>query len=228
VSDAASLQGGAVRRAQNYFLLSKLIHEPPASGLLAEIAVLPALAGEDAALALDLAELRQAAAGSARDPERITALAVDFTRWLGGLSERGGAPPIESVARESRLLGDAAAAVAVAYASAGFPEPLPEAGPLDHLATELRFLALCCYEEAEAWQCEDRAAALAWLDRESAFLNDHVGAWAPDYCRQLAQRAAGGYYAIVARLIARACAFDRESLAAILQDTNRPAYAGQR
>jgi TorA maturation chaperone TorD len=228
VSHAASLQGGAARRAQNYFLLSRLIHEPPASGLLDEIAALPALAGEDAALALGLAELRQAAAGSARDPERIIALAVDFTRLLGGLSERGGAPPIESVARESRLLGDAAAAVAVAYAGAGFPEPLPEAGPPDHLATELRFLALCCYEEAEAWKREDRAAALAWLDRESTFLNDHLGAWAPDYCQQLAQRARDGYYAIVARLIARACALDREGLTAILHDANRPAHAGQR
>ena len=226
--DAASLQGGAARRAQNYFLLSRLIHEPPASGLLSEIATLPALAGEDAALALELAELRQAAAGSANDPERMTALAVDFTRFLGGLSERGGAPPIESVARESRLLGDAGAAVAVAYAGAGFPEPLPEAGPPDHLATELRFLALCCYEEAEAWNRGDRDAALVWLDRESAFLNDHLGAWAPDYCQQLAQRAAGSYYAIVARLIARACALDRESLTATLRDTNRSALAGQR
>lgn len=228
MSDAASLQGGAARRAQNYFLLSRLIHEPPASGLLAEIAALPALAGEDAALAFDLAELRQVAAGSASDPDRITALAVDFTRFLGGLSERGGAPPIESVARESRLLGDAGAAVAVAYAAAGYPEPLPEAGPPDHLAAELRFLALCCYEETEAWKRADRAAALAWLDRESAFLHDHLGAWAPDYCQILAQRADGSFYAIVARLIARACALDLEALTATLRDTNRPAYAGQR
>ena len=227
MNDAVSLQGGAARRAQNYFLFSRLVHEPPSAGMLEEIAALPAIAGEDLALASDLTELRRAAA-SAQDPERVTALAVDFTRFLGGLSERGGAPPIESVAREGRLLGDAAAAVAVAYASAGFPEPLPEAGPLDHLATELRFLALCCYEEAEAWKREDRTAALAWLDRESAFLNDHLGAWAPDYCQQLAQRAAGSYYAIVARLIARACALDLENLKATLRDTNRPAPAGQR
>lgn len=228
MTDAGSLQGGAARRARNYFLLSRLVHEPPAGGLLAEIAAVPALAGEDAAMALELAGLRLAAAGSARDPERITTLAVDFTRLFGGLSERGGAPPIESVARESRLLGDATAAVAVAYADAGFPEPLPEAGPPDHLATELRFLALCCYEEAEAWKREDRAAALAWLERESAFLNDHLAAWVPDYCQDLAQRAAEGYYAIVARLIARACALDREDLTGILGDANRPAHAGQR
>jgi TorA maturation chaperone TorD len=228
VSEAASLQGGAARRAQNYFLLSRLIHEPPGAGLLEEISAFPVIAGEDAALAADLTALRRVAAESSRDPEGVTALAVEFTRVLGGLSERGGAPPIESVARESRLLGDAAAAVAVAYADAGFPEPLTDAGPPDHLATELRFLALCAYEEAEAWKRGDRAAALAWLDRESAFLNNHLGAWVPDYCRQLAQRAAESYYAIVARLIARACAMDREDLTAILRYANRSPRAARR
>ena len=69
---------------------------------------------------------------------------------------------------------------------------------------------------------------MAWLDRESAFLHDHLGAWAPDYCQILAQRADGSFYAIVARLIARACALDLEALTATLRDTNRPAYAGQR
>lgn len=225
MSDFASLQGGAARRAQNYFLFSRLIHEPPNAGLLEEIAALPAIEGEDPALAADFVGLHQVAAASAHDPERVIALAVEFTRLLGGLSERSGEPPIESVAREGRLLGNAATAVAIAYADAGFPEPLPEAGPPDHLATELRFVALCCYEEAEAWKLGDRAAALAWLERECAFLNDHVGAWAPDYCLKLAKRACDGYYAIVARLIARACTRDRDDVIAILRDSNRSSHA---
>lgn len=209
MNDAASRESGAAHRAQNYFFFSRLIHEPPSAGMLEEIAALPGIAGEYAELAFDLAELRCVAAASARDPERVTALAIEFTRLLGGLSEHSGAPPIESVAREHRLLGDAAAAVAVAYADAGFPEPFPEAGPSDHLATELRFLSLCCYEEAEAWKRADRVAALAWLERESAFLNDHVAAWAPEYCLELANRADDAYYAIVARLIARVCMRER-------------------
>ena len=228
MSDAASLEGGAARRAQGYFLFSRLIMERPTAGLLEEIAALPAPAEEGGASAKELSELRRMAAGSAHYPERITALAVEFTRLLGGLSERGGAPPIESVVREHRLLGDAAAAVAVAYADAGFPDPLPEAGPPDHLATELRFLALCCYEEAEAWKRADDAVALAWLERVCAFLNDHVAAWVPAYCVELAKRAHGGLYAVVARLIARACMLDLEDATAILRDANRSAHAVRR
>ena len=121
------------------------------------------------------------------------------------------------MAREGRLLGDTTAAVSVAYAEAGFPEPLPEAGPADHLATELRFLALCCHEEALAWERVDSAAAIAWLERERAFLDDHVLAWAPAYCMSLASRSKESCYEALARFIAEACALDREELAVILQ-----------
>jgi len=129
-----------------------------------------------------------------------------------------GAPPIESVAREGRLLGDATAAVSAAYAEAGFPEPLPEAGPPDHLATELRFLALCCHEEAAAWGRTDEREALEWLERERAFLDTHLLAWAPAYCAAAAKRAAESYYAALARLVGQACALDREDVTAILDD----------
>lgn len=228
MSDAASLQGVAARRAQSYFLLSRLVHKQPTADLLGELAAAPVPTQMEEALAADWVELRQAAARGAGDPEQLTNLAVEFTRLFGGLSERDGAPPIESVARERKLLGDATAAVSAAYAEAGFPEPLPEAGPPDHLATELRFLALCCYEEAEARRHGDTGAALAWLERERAFLDEHMLTWAPAYCAALATRAAGSYFAALARLVAEACTLDREDVAAILRDANRATPAARR
>lgn len=228
MTDAASLNGIAALRAQTYFLFSRLIHERPTVDSLDELAALPPPAPEEGALAANLADLRLAAAGAARDPARVTALAVEFTRLLGGLSQRSGAPPIESVTREGRLLGDATAAVSAVYTDAGLPEPLPEAGPPDHLASELRFLALCCYEEAEAWKRADEATALAWLERERAFLDDHVLAWVPAYCADIAKRAQEAYYVAAARLIAQACALDREDVIEILHDARRAPFAARR
>ena len=218
---AASQEDRAARRASSYFLFSRLIHEPPNTASLRELADTLASIQDEGALEGDIAELHRVADASAGDDRRVTDLAVEFTRILGGLSERGGAPPIESVAREGRLLGETTAAVSIAYAEAGFPEPLPEAGPPDHLATELRFLALCCHEEAQAWRRADTPAAIAWLERERAFLDEHVLSWAPAYCTSLAARSTASYYTALARLIADGCSVDREDLTALLNDARR-------
>ena len=89
--DAASLAGGAARRANGYFLVSRLLSEPPSTGLLRDLAVAlaPAAQAEGA-----LAELHRIATASADDAQQVQDLAVEFTRILGGLSERNGAPPI--------------------------------------------------------------------------------------------------------------------------------------
>ena len=215
---ATSLEDGAAHRAGSYFLFSRLLHEPPSAASLRVLADTLASIRSEGVLEGDLAELHRVADASAGNERHVTDLAVEFTRILGGLSERNGAPPIESVAREGKLLGETTAAVSIAYAEAGFPEPLPEAGPPDHLATELRFLALCCHEEAQAWKRADGAAALAWLERERTFLDEHLLAWAPAYCVSLAARSTASYYTVLARLIAEGCSVDREDLTAVLDD----------
>jgi TorA maturation chaperone TorD len=219
--DAGWIEGAASRRARNYFLLSRVFQERPTCGLLEEIRTAFAPSGDEGELADDAAELCRTASRGASDSGLVSALAVEFTRLFGGLSERGAPPPIESVIREGRLLGDSTAAVSRAYADAGYPEPLPQAGPPDHLATELRFLALCCHEEALAWKRADHPAARTWLEREKSFLDDHVLAWAPGYCASAAARADPGFYAAASRIVARACALDRDDITAILESTRR-------
>ena len=225
---AEAQENRAARRAGSYFLFSRLIHEPPNVASLRELADTLASIQEAGVLEGDLAELHRVADASAGNDRRVTDLAVEFTRILGGLSERIGAPPIESVARERRLLGETTAAVSIAYAEAGFPEPLPEAGPPDHLATELRFLALCCHEEAQAWKRADSAAAIDWLERERAFLDDHVLSWAPAYCAALAANSTESYFAALARLIAESCTLDREDLSVLLANARRIPRAARR
>jgi TorA maturation chaperone TorD len=90
--------------------------------------------------------------------------------------------------------------------------PAPEAGPADHLGAELRFLALLCHRESEAWQAENRAVAREWIERERAFLDDHVLQWVPEHCQRLVGLAQSAYHRAMFTLIARACVSDRDDV----------------
>ena len=108
--------------------------------------------------------------------------------------------------------GESTIAVSAAYAEAGVEQPAPEAGPADHLGAELRFLALLCHRESEAWKAADRVAACAWIERERAFLDDHVLQWVPEHCQRLVGLAESAYHRAMFALIARACVIDRDDV----------------
>ena len=213
--ESAALADIARRRSRTYWLLSRLVLEAPGSALLAELGA--ALDGVPADAEAPLGAETLALAAAVRDacakPETIVALNVERTRLIGGLSKSyGAAPPYESVLREDKLPGESTIAVSAAYAEAGIEPPAPEAGPADHLGAELRFLALLCHRENEAWEAADRAAACEWIERERAFLDDHVLQWVPEHCQRLVGLAESAYHRAMFTLIARACVIDRDDV----------------
>ncbi len=90
--------------------------------------------------------------------------------------------------------------------------PAPDTGPPDHLGAELRFLALLCHEQCTAMSAGDAALALNWLERQRAFLDDHVLLWLPQHCGRIATFAATLYHRAMCELIANACRLDREDI----------------
>jgi len=220
-----ALAESAARRSRTYWLLSRLVLEKPGAALLAELdATLPApaeaAAEDDEALADEVGRLGIAVRAALGDPGALEALAVDHTRLFAGIDKGSGTQaPFESVVLESRLMGDATLAVEMAYDAAGFAAPAPEAGPPDHIGAELRFLALACHQEMEAWQAGDRAAAAACVGREQRFLDEHLLAWVPQHCERLAQAAQTPFYRAAASLIGRACVVDREDVTLLLEQT---------
>ena len=147
----------------------------------------------------------------------LQAVAVDFTRLFGGISEAyGSRPPYESAVRSGTWGGDIAVAVAAVYASAEIEPPVPTGAPHDHLVAELGFLAIACFREAEAWQLGNRNAALDWVMRQRDFLDQHLLTWLPDYCRQLADLAQTPFYRALLDLLPKACRIDREDIESIL------------
>jgi putative dimethyl sulfoxide reductase chaperone len=219
-----ALAESAARRSRTYWLLARLVLERPDAALLVELdSTLPAATearDQTEPLADEVRCLGTAVRAALGEPDALEALEVDYTRLFSGVAKRDGAPaPFESVALESRLMGDATIAVEAAYQEAGFDAPVPDAGPPDHLGAELRFLSLACYREMEAWQKGDRAAAAVWVEREQRFLDEHLLAWVPRYCERLAPIAETPFYRAAVSLIGRACLVDREDVTLLLDQT---------
>jgi TorA maturation chaperone TorD len=215
VNEAAEQAADAQRRGATYWLLARLILEAPTSALLEELKQTLDSSAIDSAQPLgpEVLALREAVSAATAGSPADTDLQVEHTRLWRGLSKQyGPPPPYESVIREDRLPGDATTAAAAEYASAGLDPEVADAGPADHLAVELRYLALCSTQEAAAWKAEDRALAAEWNGRQLRFLDEHLLRWAPAHCAEVGESARTRYHRAVAALLARALALGRSEL----------------
>lgn len=218
VVSAAALAEIAGRRGRTYWLLAQGFAQAPSRALLGDLsAVLGPVNAADA-----LGPETAALAGAVRDALNTDSagdrLAIEFTRLFGGISESyGGLPPFESVVRTGNWGGDTVLAVLAAYAGAEIEPPLPDASPVDHLAAELRFLAIACHRESEAWRADDVRSAIDWVRRERDFIDRHVLRWVPAYCDEAAVLATSLFYKALLTLTPLACKLDREDIDAILE-----------
>lgn len=190
----------ARQRSLGYWLLSDLFLEPPqAAGLKALSESLRVMVTAGAAGA-DIALLQAMVGVAMRDPDET---AVAFTRDLClGDKTRDDVLPFESHVREGKLPGDATELVIAMMAEAGYEEVAPQAASPDHLGAELRFMALLCHAEHEAWLGSADRDAIASLRLQKRFLQSHLAQWGPEYCTALAGRTNNGYVRAIAQLTA--------------------------
>lgn len=195
---SASLDRVAQARQALYRLLASLFFYPEAPRL-------QALAG--VALALD----RQALAGFGLFPawrrlvEALSSLSTDALPRLQGeytslflrSTQEGSLPPREGVCRglSGADMGLLLARLQERYRDAGLA---PSSGyPPDHASVELEFMAYLCEHEGQAWQSRDLPSVVATLEREKAFLEEHLVQWFPPFARALSRQGASPFYAIV-------------------------------
>ena len=123
-------------------------------------------------------------------------LAVDYTGAL--CSTREGAPyPYESVyVGEGRLLmRPVHDEVRACYDECGYaPEQGAGNEPLDHLATELRFIAFLMRHEASLAEAGDAEAASAAAAVRTDFARQHPAVWVPCFGTELAEAADTVFY----------------------------------
>ena len=193
--------GLAEARSKTWWLLSRFYLERPEVSFLEELrlALDEPAGGRVADMDRDMEILHEALTG---DLAGLSGrLSQEYTRLFRGIQDQlGPPPPFESLYRGQALMGDLTLAVMQRYEAAGFAAVVPEAGPQDHLGAELRFLALLCFREAEAWRAGDGEAAYLRIAQQRAFLDEHLLAWLSDYAGRIARESREPFYAATARL----------------------------
>ncbi len=189
-------------RSRFFWWLAEWFLHPPSQEQLATLPAAETAAPEAPEDALDRAW--RALANAAPDPESISPdeLGAEFTRLLSGIQEgTAPPPPFESVWREDRLIGESTIQVIEAYAQAGFAEIDLDAGPQDHVAVELKFIALLALREAEGRQANDPVGAHQRLIQQRDFLHQHLASWAPRWADAIIEQARAPLFAALAGLI---------------------------
>ncbi len=122
-------------------------------------------------------------------------LAVDHARLFVGPFALL-APPYGSVYLdgESRLMGDSTQEVETWYRDAGLELAAGFTATADHVAAELEFMYFLAAKEHEALQAADAASAAHFRGKQRAFLNRHLGAWVPDFTRNVEAQARTLFY----------------------------------
>jgi len=196
--------GGQVRiRSQLYAALAYAFRKPEELAEDKEESLAQML--QRAATALDaqaLGPMADALIRSLEIPETqaeqaLCTLEIEYNRLFVGPG-RPQAPPYESVYRDSRglVMGPTARDVERRYAEAGLALAPDHHDLPDHVATELGFMAYLAMRETEA-QGEE---ALAWLNTQREFLQDHLTVWLPRFCQRVREVSRHPFYAALAGL----------------------------
>lgn len=190
-------------RASTYDFLSRVYREELTSALLAELVRQMMGEGGEDAESEGYRTLREYAAKvNLKDLEaETTNLAAEYAALFLNMSETP-VFPFESVytSPERLLMQEARDQVVAEYRKEGLDRATEFREPEDHIAIELEFMAYLCQKTADALEAGDRAAAEAYLKKQSEFLQKHLMVWVPQFCRDL-QRAAGtGFYKGVAQI----------------------------
>lgn len=212
-----SYQASAEDRSRFFWWLAEWFLEPPGPQRLAALPRGPQGSGATSDADRAWQVLADAAAGTLDGD----ALAVEYTRLFSGIQEGlGPPPPFESLWREDRLIGETTVAVIDAYARAGFADIDPAAGPQDHIAVELKFLALLALREAQAWQAGDTALARERIGQQREFIARHLAAWAPRWAQSVALHSREPLFAALAGLVAPALDDTRAELDQTVESFN--------
>jgi putative dimethyl sulfoxide reductase chaperone len=216
--EGAALSQVARQRSQTYWWLSELFLGAPDRARIAGI-VREAREAADPESDLPLKDFLDELVLALEQSDADT-LAVEHARLFAGLGASYGAiPPYESLHVGNEPREDRVTNVTAAYRDAGFERIDVPAVPQDHLAVELRFMALLAANESEAWSGFAAEEARSLLVREQSFLGGHLQFWVPTYCERMATETRLPFFGALARMTAAALALDRQNVDAMLRAT---------
>lgn len=137
-----------------------------------------------------------------RDERTGIELNVDYLRVFIGNTQDAShvAYPYESVytSPDHLLMQDARDAVLAAYRSEMITLVNEHNEPEDHMGFELAFCAVLLRRAVEALTAGNIARAIELVEKERAFVRDHLGAWAPEFASDVKRIAQTGFYRALA------------------------------
>jgi len=200
--------------AKVYKFLGRAYLQPPDRPFLEGVAAwCDGLLNQREELPTELTAALEALRASLEDltDERVLKIQEEFVRLLRGLSPRHSPPsPYESVYREGRLWGEAAAAVRRLYAQWGLAPDEERLGrePPDHLGLELQFMGFLCAPD----QREDANASSQDVEEaRRAFLQEHLD-WVKEFYKRVRTFKPDPFYEALLALTEAWLALHREHL----------------
>ena len=132
--------------------------------------------------------------------DTIESLTLDYARLFLGPYELL-APPYGSVYLdgERQIMGQSTLEVRNKYRKAGLDISNDFLEPPDHIAAELEFIYFLIFKEVEALENSDIETTINFLEKQRAFLREHLGAWVFDFADNTEKNAETGFYKSLAR-----------------------------
>jgi TorA maturation chaperone TorD len=203
-------------RSSLYYFLSTLFLNPPGSDSIVKVGELVSAAKESMHLGDQATELLPIL--HAKDDEDTQNLIQEYHDLFKVPLEKYVAP-YESVYRDKRMSGQAAAAVKKIYAQVGFAIPHEYYELADHIGIELAFMATLCREEITACRNNRFELVNALLGMENKFLEEHLVCWLPDLCDKIFEKTENAFYRAVAKITLEFVQCDINSVQALLDQT---------
>ena len=134
-----------------------------------------------------------------------TELNVDYLHvFIGNTQDTSHvAYPYESVytSPDRLLMQDARDAVLAAYRSEMITLVNEHNEPEDHMGFELAFCAVLLRRAVEALTAGNTARAIELVEKERAFVRDHLGVWVPEFAADVKRIAQTGFYRALADIL---------------------------
>lgn len=147
-----------------------------------------------------LGGLAASLAGSDTESKRVE-LASDYARCFLGMHSDP-VSPFESVwvSDAHLMMQEPRDEVLEMYRSEGVDVADSFKLPEDHIAIEFEFMALLCRRVLDALEENDPVALELAIEKQKAFLRDHLAPWVPDFCEKLRLRSTTAFYKELAHL----------------------------
>ncbi len=144
------------------------------------------------------------------------------TEYAGMFLNAGKHPvhPFESVytSAEKLLMQGAYQDIVKEYRQAGLTRAHGFNEPEDHLALEFEFMAHLGRKSQEALEAGNLVAGLEYLEKQHAFLKEHLLVWVPRFCQDVKRVAQSGFYLGIAALTLEILNAETETLPELIAE----------